>query len=67
MVVYEVYNKFDGFVYEETLSEQKAYSIQDNLNNQFGDIDPVSYPWAVTSRFMADSYKEILMRKLLND
>lgn len=57
ITMYEVYNKFDGVVYKTTTTEQTAYSIKDNLNNAFGDIDPFNYPWLISSRVYDDSYK----------
>ena len=56
--VYEVYNKFTGTVLKETLSETEAYKEQDIKNANNTDYSQQN-AWAITSRFMDDSYKSI--------
>jgi len=66
-IVYEVYNKFNGFVHTETASEEHANSIQENLNDQCGNTNPFDYTWAITSRYMTESYKNILLKKNITE
>lgn len=55
IIVYEVYNKFDKSVYEETSSEQKAYSTMDYLNAIDNINDPFNYQWIVSSKVVYDN------------
>jgi hypothetical protein len=58
ITVYQVYNKFDNYLYTETLSETEAYRICASINNAhiIAGVSPWDLPWGICSRIMADSY-----------
>lgn len=53
-IIYIVHDKFNDSVLLKTESETEAYDKQDELNSNYGNIDPCDLPFCISSEFIID-------------